>query len=112
MAQPGAYLPAKGMTIQKTTIRGVESNGMICSMLELGVDENRLNEEQIKGIEVLDPAAPVGHNDPLHYLGLDDISLELKPTPHRGDVLSALSLAADVAAIFKRQLKQPSLPHF
>ena len=48
----------------------------------------------------------------MHYLGLDDISLELKPTPNRGDVLSALSLAADVAAIFKRQLKQPSLPHF
>lgn len=104
VAQSGAFLPAKGLTIQKTVIRGVESNGMICSLLELGVAENRLSQASIDGIEVLGDDAVIGDENPLTYLGLDDVILELKPTPNRGDVLSVMSFAYDVAAILKRDI--------
>jgi phenylalanyl-tRNA synthetase beta chain len=78
---------------------------MICSLLELGVDKKFLNEEQIAGIEELDPLAPVGNEDPLGYLGLDDVIFELKPTPNRGDVLSLLSFAYEVGAILGLKVK-------
>lgn len=103
VALPGAYLPAIDLTIKKTTIRGIESNGMICSLLELGVDKKNLSEESIKGIEVLSNDAKVG-DDPLKYLGLDDVIIELKPTPNRGDLYSLYSLAYDVAAIMNRKV--------
>ncbi len=99
VAKPGADLKAKGIVIQKSSIRGVESNGMICSLSELGVAKERLNAEQLAGIEVLDASARIGDEDPLAFLGLNDVTLELKPTPNRGDVLSVLSFAKDVAAI-------------
>jgi len=100
---PGAVLPAKGITITKGSIRGVESNGMICSLLELGVDKKYLSEEQCNGIEVLGEDAVVGDKDPLKYLGLDDVIFELKPTPNRGDVLSVMSFAYEVAACLGRK---------
>lgn len=105
VSKPGAILPAKGLTIQKGVIRGVESNGMICSLLELGVDKKFLSEEQQAGIEVLDKDAPVGDENPLGYLGLDDVIFELKPTPNRGDVLSMLSFAYEVGAILDKKVK-------
>ena len=88
VALPGAELPAKGITIGKGAIRGVESNGMLCSLLELGVNEEMLSDYQKAGIEELPSDAPVGHKDPLDYLGLKDTIFLLKPTPNRGDVLS------------------------
>lgn len=104
VSKPGAVLPAKGITIKKGVIRGVESCGMICSLLELGVDPKFLTEEQTAGIQVLPEDAPIGHSDPLGYLGLDDITFELKPTPNRGDVLSMLSFAYEVSAVLQRPL--------
>lgn len=115
VSKPGAVLPAKGITIQKGSIRGVESNGMLCSLLELGVDKKFLSEEQCNGIEELGNDAKVGDENPLGYLGLDDVIFELKPTPNRGDVLSMLSFAYEVAAILEKKvnydlgIKLPSL---
>ena len=58
IAQNSSVLPK--ITIKKTMIKGVESNGMICSLLELGVDPKTLSEDQKAGIEVLDKDAPIG----------------------------------------------------
>ena len=75
VALPGANLPAKGITIGKGEIRGVESNGMLCSLLELGVNEDMLSDYQKAGIEELPLDAPVGDKNPLGYLNLDDCFL-------------------------------------
>ncbi len=99
VALPGSYLPAKDLTIAKTSIRGQESNGMICSLKELGVDDKFLNQAQKDGIEVLSDNAKIGDSNPLAFLGLDDIILELKPTPNRGDVYSLYSFVLEVSAV-------------
>ena len=61
----------EGFVIKQSTIRGQESNGMICSMAELGLDQRLLSPEDKDGIHVLDENAPVGA-DPLEYLGLKE----------------------------------------
>jgi phenylalanyl-tRNA synthetase beta chain len=86
----GASLP--GLVIRKANLRGVESNGMLCSARELGLSEDHA------GLLVLDADAPVGQ-DIRAYLGLDDVYLTLKLTPNRGDCLSMHGIARDVAAI-------------
>lgn len=105
VALPGCKLPAKGIDIKKGVIRGQESNGMCCSLVELGVDEKYLKQEQIDGIEELPLDAPVGETNVLKYLGLDDVIFELKPTPNRGDVLSLLSYAYELGAVLDREVK-------
>ncbi len=102
VALPGAVL-AGGMEIRETTIRGVHSEGMICSLSELGIDEKYHQEE---GIHVLDPAAPIG-SDALEYLAFNDTVLELDLTPNRADLLSMHGVAYEVAAIFGRNLSIP-----
>ena len=72
VALPGATLP--GGTIKKGNIRGVESNGMLCSIEELGLDKKYLKPEDIEGIKELDEDAVIG-SDPLKYLELDDVEL-------------------------------------
>ncbi len=99
VALPGSRL-AGGMEIEKTEIRGVESNGMICSLNELGIDEKYHYED---GIHVLDPSAPVG-TDALEYLAFNDTVLELDLTPNRADLLSMHGVAYETAAIFNRNL--------
>ena len=66
VARVGAKLP--GGEIKNSTIRGVASNGMCCSLLELGVDAKYLTEYQTKGIEELPADAPVGEENVLGYL--------------------------------------------
>lgn len=104
VALVGAELPAKGITIQKGEIRGVESNGMMCSLSELGVDSKFLTPSELDGIQELPQDAPVGETNVLTYLGLDDVIFDIKPTPNRGDVLSMVSLAYEVAAVVNRPL--------
>ncbi len=104
VARVGANLI--GGKISLSTIRGVESEGMCCSLLELGVDSKYLSEYQTKGIEELDENAPVGEEDVLGYLGLDDISLDLNILANRSDLLSIKNIAREVGAIFKRKLKE------
>lgn len=108
VALPGSVLPAKGVTITKSVVRGQESNGMICSLLELGLPDAMLSADQKEGIEVLANDAPLGHPDPLNYLGLDDVILEFKPTPNRGDSLALDPLFRDIAAILNRPYRAPA----
>ena len=106
VARVGAKLP--GGEIKKGVIRGVESNGMCCSLLELGVDAKYLNESQTKGIEELPLDAEVGNEDVLGYLGLDDSVLNLKVLANRPDLLSLYNVAKEIGAIFSREVKIPS----
>ena len=82
-----------GIEIRKAAIRGIESNGMLCSAKELGIDADA------SGLMELPVDAPVGA--PLaSYLGLPDASIDIKLTPNRPDCLSVHGLARDAAALF------------
>jgi phenylalanyl-tRNA synthetase beta chain len=97
----GAKLP--DLEIRKAKLRGVESSGMLCSARELGLSDDH------GGLLVLDEAAPVGR-DVREVLALDDVYLTLKLTPNRGDALSMLGIARDVAALTGAPLKAPAVP--
>ena len=105
VSKPGAKLP--GGEIKADVIRGEASNGMICSLAELGVDKHALSEEQLAGIEVLPDDAPVGYDNPRKYLGLDDTVLDVSLTPNRADCQAAWNMAAETAAILKKDYKLP-----
>ncbi|NNC77686.1 MAG: phenylalanine--tRNA ligase subunit beta, partial [Woeseiaceae bacterium] len=91
LAVPGVKLP-NGIKLRKSKIRGVVSNGMLCSATELGLGE------ESDGIISLPADAPVG--EPLaNYLDLPDAVFELNLTPNRGDCFSVLGIARDVAAL-------------
>ncbi|MGB7595641.1 MAG: phenylalanine--tRNA ligase subunit beta [Erysipelotrichaceae bacterium] len=104
VAQVGAVLPE--LTIKQAIVRGVESNGMICALYELGVAAKYLSEEQKNGIEVLGDDAIVGQ-DPLAYLGLDDVVLDVKQTPNRSDFNAMWSIAAEVGALLDCEVHLP-----
>ena len=106
VAMIGAQLP--GGEIKPSVIRGVESNGMCCSLLELGVDAKYLSENQTKGIEELPNDAPVGEEDVLGYLGLDDTVLNLKVLANRPDLLSLYQVAKEIGAVFSRPVTIPT----
>jgi phenylalanyl-tRNA synthetase beta chain len=91
-APPGAVLPG-GRHIGTATIRGVESQGMLCSERELGV-----GDEHERGILALDPDAPPGV-DLVKYLGLHDTLFEIEVTPNRPDCLSVVGIARELAAL-------------
>lgn len=97
VAMIGAALSPE-FSIKKTKIRGIESNGMLCSLSELGLAE--ISE----GILELPKDAPVGE-DLRKYLGLNDHTFTLKVTPNRGDCLSILGIAREVAALNKMPFK-------
>lgn len=99
VAKVGAILPGN-FKIKKTKIRGIESVGMICSLAELGVQDFDAKEE---GIYVLGDDAVIG-KDPLAYLHLDDIVLELDLTANRPDLLSMEGVAYDVACMLDKDL--------
>ncbi|MFA6829541.1 MAG: phenylalanine--tRNA ligase subunit beta [Bacilli bacterium] len=99
VALPGAVLPAIGETIKPGVIRGQESNGMCCSLVELGVDKELLSPEQINGIEELSADAPVGETDVLGYLGLDDTIFDINVLPNRPDCLSYLGIAREISSL-------------
>jgi len=101
----GAKLP--GGEIKPSTIRGVPSEGMCCSLLELGVDPKYLSEKQTKGIEELPEDAPVGESNVLGYLGLDDEILNIKVLANRPDLLSLYNVAKEIGAIFSRKVEIP-----
>ncbi len=105
VALPGCHLP--GGEIQSGVIRGEQSDGMICSLAELGVDKKQLSEQQLAGIEVLNDEAVVGNKEVLNYLGLDDTVYDVSLTPNRADCLAAWSLAKEVAAILDREAILP-----
>lgn len=103
VAQIGSVLP--DITIKPTKIRDVESNGMICSLKELGVAEKYMSEEDKEGIVVLENGNP--GDDAIKALGMDDEILDVSQTPNRSDFLSMHAVAHEVAAIFKKPLNLP-----
>ncbi len=102
----GAKLPE--IEIKQAKVRGVESSGMLCSLLELGIDKKQLSEEQISGIEILDDSCIVGAN-PLVYLGLDDVILDVSVTPNRADCNAFYDLVREVGAILEKPVKLPEI---
>lgn len=103
----GARLPG-GVKIKKSKLRGVESQGMICSAAELGIPDRLLRKDQTEGILVLPEEAEVGQSA-VSFLGLDDVVLELALTPNRADCLSMIGVAYEVAAILDRPVKLPTV---
>ena len=101
LATIGAKLP-NGMEIKQAALRGVDSQGMLCSAKELGIDADA------SGLMELPADAPVGEAL-ARYLGLPDASLELKLTPNRPDCLSVHGLARDVAALFGSAFHAPAI---
>ncbi|MCP1145520.1 phenylalanine--tRNA ligase subunit beta [Lysinibacillus endophyticus] len=109
VALPGARLPG-GIKIKKAKMRGQESNGMICSLQELGVEGRVVPKAYADGIYVL-PEDAVPGSDALELVGLRDIVLELGLTPNRSDALSMLGVAYEVAAILSREVKLPEVKY-
>lgn len=107
VAKVGATLPGDFL-IKETTIRGVSSNGMICSLNELGIDKKYLKEEDINGIHVLSEDAPLG-SDPFTYLDLDDEIIDFEITADRSDLLSIIGMAYEVGAIYDLDVKYPDI---
>ena len=99
LAKPGALLPGD-FAIKVSTIRGIESHGMLCSARELELGEDH------SGIIELPQDTPVGVDFRAHA-GLDEQVIELEITPNRGDCFSLLGMAREVAAIFDLPLAQP-----
>lgn len=105
-ALPGAEIfekaDSKPLKIKKAKIRGLESNGMLCSAEELGLAESS------EGILELSQEAVVG-TDVREVLGLDDVSIELDLTPNRGDCLGMLGLAREVGVISRKDVAKPEV---
>ena len=99
LASPGLTLP-NGVKLKKAKIRGVESSGMLCSAVELGLGD------ESDGIMALPDDAPVG-TALADYLELPDASIDVDLTPNRGDCFSILGIARDVAALTGAALKPP-----
>jgi phenylalanyl-tRNA synthetase beta chain len=95
----GAELPGD-FKIKKAKLRGVESNGMLCSQAELQVGEGN------DGLMELPADAPVGQ-DIRVYLELEDASIEVDLTPNRGDCLSLAGLAREVGALYNAPVTRP-----
>ncbi|WED42475.1 phenylalanine--tRNA ligase subunit beta [Legionella cardiaca] len=98
LAQIGAHLPGD-FVIKESTLRGELSQGMLCSMSELGL------AEQSDGIMELDENAPIG-TDLRAYLTLNDWVFDIDLTPNRADCFSVLGVAREIAAITQSTLKK------
>ncbi len=105
VAKPGCILPGNN-EIKKGKIRGEVSNGMICALFELGLEE-KTEETYAKGITELGNDAIVGE-DPLNYLGLDDTVYELDVHKHRNnDCYYHIGFAYIVASVLNKKVKMP-----
>jgi phenylalanyl-tRNA synthetase beta chain len=101
LALVGAKLP-NGAEIKKSKIRGVTSEGMLCSEIELGLGQDAT------GIMILSPEAPVGVTLG-EALGLKDVILDISITPNRPDCLCVIGIAREIAALTHQRLRYPPL---
>ena len=97
----GATLPG-GFEIAKRKMRGIESQGMMCSARELGLGEDH------SGLMILPPDTPIGENAKT-ILGLDDTVFEIEVTPNRGDWASMIGVARELAAYLGTTIRVPEL---
>src|SRR5205823_10908368 len=100
LALPGSRLP-NGTEIRKSKLRGVDSEGMLCSPIELGLGEDG------SGLLILSPDTKVGA--PIDDLFTADTILDVEITPNRGDLLNHFGIAREIAALRGKKLK--SMPH-
>lgn len=106
VALPDAVLPEG--PIQETNLRGVKSEGMLCALYELGLEE-KTEENYAKGIAILPADAPLGGN-PLQFLGLNDVVYELDVHKHRNnDCYYHIGFAYIVGAILNRRVTLPEV---
>ncbi|BAU65542.1 phenylalanyl-tRNA synthetase, beta subunit [Stanieria sp. NIES-3757] len=104
VATLGTYLPAIDLKMRRTKLRGVPSEGMICSLTELGL------EKESDGIHIFSGDNLKPGQDVRPLLGLDDVILDLATTANRADALSMVGIAREVAALTGATLKLPDLP--
>ena len=107
VAQVGAKLP--GGEIKAGKIRGEASNGMLCSLKELGLTEEQLpaDSPSINGIEELDDRFNIGDTDILKKLGYDDVVLDVSIYANRPDCLSMFAMAKEMGAILNKKVNLP-----
>ena len=95
-----------GIKIKKGKLRGVESNGMMCSIEELGSDRNMFPDAPEYGIYIFPEDTQVGA-DAVKVLGLDDAVVEYEITSNRVDCFAVLGIAREAAATFKKEFVPP-----
>ncbi|VXD17818.1 Phenylalanine--tRNA ligase beta subunit [Planktothrix serta PCC 8927] len=101
VATLGTHLPKINLTLKKTKLRGVPSEGMICSLAELGL------EKDSSGIHSFDLENPALGSDIRPLLGLDDVILDVTATANRADGLSMVGIAREIAALTGANLRIP-----
>ena len=112
----GAYIPvalsgstlANGVKIKKGKLRGVESNGMLCSVEELGCDRHDFPEAPENGIYIFPNEVPLG-KDIVEIMDLYDESVEFEITSNRPDCFSMIGLARETAATYNKKLRYPEI---
>ena len=102
----GGPLPEDGVKIKKGKLRGVESNGMMCSIEELGSDRNMYPDAPESGIYLLPPDSVPG-DDAVRILGLRDVVFEYEITSNRVDCYSVVGIAREAAATFRKPFHPP-----
>ncbi len=110
----GAYIPvalhgaviAKGIKIKRGKLRGEPSNGMLCSLEEMGFEGSNIPKEFDDGILILDESYPLGMSI-VEALKLDESIVEFEITPNRPDCLSIIGMAREVSASFDLETKLP-----
>ena len=103
VATVGTYLPKVDLKIRPAKLRGVRSEGMICSLSELGLTKTS------EGIHIFSDDLNLG-TDVRPLLGLDDVVLEITPTANRADAMSMVGIAREVAALTGAKLHLPEIP--
>ena len=104
----GGPLPEEGISIKAGKLRGVESNGMMCSIEELGSDRNMYPEAPENGIYIFKSDVEIGA-DAVELLGLHDTVFEYEITSNRVDCYSVLGLARESAATFRKPFCSPEI---
>ncbi|HEY8363850.1 MAG TPA: phenylalanine--tRNA ligase subunit beta [Tissierellaceae bacterium] len=107
VAKLGAKLPG-GIEIEKTNFRGIDSYGMLCSLMELGYDDSVIPKEVKDGIFILDKEYPLGTSI-IDILGLNDEVIEFEITPNRPDCLSIVGMARETSATFNIPMKKAEI---
>lgn len=109
VAPIGTKLPE--IEIKAAKLRGVESNGMLCALQELGLDEKFVADKYKSGIYLFDEPVELGVN-PISLLQLDDEVLDISITPNRADALSMFGLAYEVGALYNQKAKFPTVSEY
>lgn len=112
----GDYIPvalhgaviADDIRIKRGKLRGEVSNGMLCSLQEMGFDDSNVPKEFANGIFILQEAFPLGQ-DILEALNLQDTVIDFEITPNRPDCLSMIGMAREMSATFERNMTMPAI---